>query len=51
VNVYLELEVFFDDHRDCGALESEVADAEPLRVVVSCSCGAQIARQVPLTAF
>ena len=41
-----DLEAFFQEHRRCGDLASEVTDGEPWQVIVSCSCGGFLVRQV-----
>ena len=43
----VDLEAFYLEHRRCGELESRVTDGEPSWVVIACTCGAQIARQIP----
>jgi len=45
-----DLKAFCREHERCGDLDSEVTDGEPCWVVMTCSCGAMIARQVPPTA-
>ena len=46
MSLFQDLETFFSEHRRCGDLESEVSDGEPGWVVVTCTCGAKIARRV-----
>jgi len=47
VALLCDLEAFFSEHRRCGDLESEVSDGEPGWVVITCTCGAKIARHIP----
>jgi len=42
-----DLDAFYSEHRRCGDLGSEVTDGEPGCVVITCTCGAQIARHIP----
>ena len=41
-----DLEAFYEEHRRCGELESDVTDGEPGWIVMACTCGAQIARRI-----
>jgi hypothetical protein len=41
-----DLNAFYQEHRRCGELESEVTDGEPEWIVMSCTCGAQIVRRI-----
>ena len=41
-----ELDAFYLEHRRCGELESEVIQREILSVVMMCSCGGVLVRQV-----
>ncbi len=41
-----DLEAFYQEHGRCGELDSEVTDGEPGWVVMTCTCGAKIARRV-----
>jgi hypothetical protein len=41
-----ELYAFYQEHRRCGELESKVTEDEPGWVLMSCTCGGRIARQI-----
>ena len=46
VTLFSDLEAFYQEHRRCGELESEVTDEESGWVLMWCTCGAQIARRI-----
>ncbi len=41
-----DLYAFYLEHRRCGELESEVPEGDSDWVVMTCTCGAQIARRI-----
>ncbi len=41
-----DLEAFYQQHGRCGELDSELTDGEPGWVIMTCTCGAKIARRI-----
>jgi hypothetical protein len=39
-----DLAAFLAEHRDCGELDTGMTTKEPVRVWVTCSCGAHLER-------
>lgn len=46
MEILADLDAFYIEYRRCGELESEISEAEPLWIMMSCTCGAELVRRM-----
>ena len=46
MDLLVDLDAFYLEHRRCGELESEASEGESGWIVMTCTCGAELVRRI-----
>ncbi len=46
MQLLVDLDAFYLEHRRCGELSSEISEEESPWIIMACSCGGQLARRI-----